>query len=96
MVDLLAGLPICAPQACSRRGDAVHFDNGLLVLGAVVVDLAAVVRDVGAGGTGTVLAGSNLSPVPTHHVPEMTTIRRSFWWKCGRLMFPGSHFTRTM
>ena len=40
-------------------------------------------------------SGSNFSPVPIHQVPEITTKKRSLGWKCGRLMFPGSHFRRT-
>ena len=45
-------------------------------------------------GAGTVLYGSNFSPVPIHHVPTMTTKKRSFGWKWGRLMFPGNHLIR--
>jgi hypothetical protein len=41
-----------------------------------------------------VLFGSKVSPVPTHQVPEMTAKNRSWGWKCGRLMLPGSHLMR--
>ena len=41
-------------------------------------------------GIGTVASGSNLPPLPTHQVPESTMKKRSFGWKCGRLMWPGS------
>src|ERR1043166_1329520 len=41
-------------------------------------------------GIGTVASGSNLPPLPTHQVPEITMKKRSFGWKCGRLMLPGS------
>src|SRR3979411_2906152 len=34
---------------------------------------------------GTVLAGSNLLPEPTHQVPLSTVMKRSLGWKCGRL-----------
>ena len=45
-------------------------------------------------GIGTVLLGSNLVPVPTHHVPLSTVMKRSLGWKCGRLkLLPASHFT---
>jgi len=70
-------------------------NDRLFVLGAVVVDLAGVVDDVAAHGAGTVLSGSNTSPVPIHQVPDRTAKKRSFGWKCGRLMLPGNHFTRT-
>ena len=41
-------------------------------------------------GIGTVASVSNLPPLPTHQVPESTMKKRSFGWKCGRLMLPGS------
>ena len=42
--------------------------------------IAAEVPDVLAGA-GTVLFGSYLSPDPSHHVPSMTTKKRSLGWK---------------
>src|SRR5215831_13884255 len=46
-------------------------------------------------GMATVLLGSNLLPVPTHHVPFSTVMKRSLGWKCGRLKLPASHLLMT-
>src|SRR5579862_8027640 len=45
---------------------------------------------------GEVLSGSYFGPQPTHQVPERTVTRRSFGWKCGRLMLCGAHLTMMM
>src|SRR5262249_8108756 len=46
-------------------------------------------------GMATVLLGSNLLPVPTHHVPFSTVMKRSLGWKCGRLKLPAIHLLMT-
>src|SRR5580704_8359169 len=45
---------------------------------------------------GVVLSGSYLEPVPTHHVPEITVMKRSLGWKWGWLMWCGCHLVRTI
>src|SRR5215813_8915302 len=59
------------------RPHAPDLDHRLLVLCAVVVHLAAVVDDVAPRGSGHRAVGVELSPVPIHHVPEITTKKRS-------------------
>src|ERR1700750_2917314 len=48
-------------------------------------------------GIGTLeCSGSHLAPEPTHHVPEITVIKRSLGWKCGWLKWlPAFHLLST-
>src|SRR3984893_11328222 len=84
------------PGDC-RRALADDQDDRVLILGAVPMDcLPKWVTKVPAV-IGTVLAGSNLLPVPTHHVPLSTVMNRSLGWKCGRLkLLPASHLLITI